>query len=81
MAKSDINCIPFHMRSDGGFHQAKIALEIMAKGDMNLSDKERSAQQELILKEICSVVVEKAPRPTLQGYLAHKKQPTSLGPP
>ncbi|KAJ1493194.1 SBDS protein C-terminal domain-containing protein [Baffinella frigidus] len=60
------------VKAFGTDDQVKIALEIMAKGELNLSDKERSSQQELILKEICSVVVEKCINP-------ETKRPVTIG--
>jgi len=60
------------IKAFGTDDQEEIALEIMRKGELQLSEKERSSQQDSILKEICSVVVEKCINP-------ETKRPVTLG--
>lgn len=38
-------------------------MEILGKGEIQLSEKERSAQQDSLLKEICTMIAEKCINP------------------
>ncbi|XP_064122963.1 ribosome maturation protein SBDS-like [Macrobrachium nipponense] len=54
------------MKSFGSDDQKKICLEILEKGELQVSDKERQANQESSLKEIACIVSEKCINPETQ---------------
>ncbi len=47
----------------GSADQAAVCLEILAKGELQLSEKERNASQDALLKEICTIVADKCINP------------------
>jgi ribosome maturation protein SDO1 len=56
----------------GSADQAAVCLEILAKGELQLSEKERNASQDALLKEICTIVADKCINP-------QSKRPVTVG--
>lgn len=56
----------------GTTKQDDVCMEILNKGEIQLSEKERGAQQESLLKEICTMVAEKCINP-------QSKRPVTIG--
>mmetsp|Transcript_55214 Transcript_55214/g.135207 ORF Transcript_55214/g.135207 Transcript_55214/m.135207 type:complete len:341 (+) Transcript_55214:179-1201(+) len=52
--------------------QEQICIEILKKGEVQLSEKERGSQQESLLKEICTIVADKCVNPL-------SKRPVTVG--
>lgn len=56
----------------GNTNQQEVCMEILGKGEIQLSEKERSAQQDSLLKEICTMIAEKCINP-------QSKRPVTIG--
>eukprot|EP00286_Rhodomonas_abbreviata_P012008 CAMPEP_0181327982 /NCGR_PEP_ID=MMETSP1101-20121128/22432_1 /TAXON_ID=46948 /ORGANISM="Rhodomonas abbreviata, Strain Caron Lab Isolate" /LENGTH=136 /DNA_ID=CAMNT_0023436759 /DNA_START=56 /DNA_END=462 /DNA_ORIENTATION=+ len=56
----------------GTTEQAEVCKEILSKGEIQLSEKERAAQADSLLKEICTWIADKCVN-------THSKRPVTIG--